>query len=492
MVAALDDSADEKAPTTTEAGRPQTIATDDSAVSSFLKGNPPRMETASQVFTGTLPQPGIQFAQASVVLARPVTVAGQETATEAQKESVANAASDAAHSVLAKPGVADRPAATKSTPLQSSLPPLNDGSTAIAAMFYQPVQPAIMAKTPASSASQLPTVYTSNANAGAYLAIRPAESLVSDADGSSASHIVIANHPSETTVEPPAPIADGQASNQPAASSKAISAMVPVGPSMSAAVDNGVVGSLSSVSDAEAVRPQFAVARTGNGSGSVRVNRPVDSQLNLTAVQGIPSELNAATAGSAVVRDTDSVMHSNPGPGVSVQTASSTSTAETFSALDGASNSMQPTWIHAGAHQAEAGFEDPALGWVSVRAGVNAGGISAVVVPGSADAIEALGAHMAGLHDYLAEQHSPVGTLTLGTAENSGTDTGLNQGTQHQGTQHQGQQQSAQDNPANAQALSSIQPASTATASARATLMSRDESPAIQFGAGGRRISVMA
>jgi hypothetical protein len=498
-------------------GRPQTIAAEDSVVSSFLKGNLPRVETASQVLTESLPQPGIQLAQASAVLAHPVTVAGQEAAPGAATDSNSGTASVAAHSWHAKPSVVDRPAAAMSTPMQAGLPPLNDGSTAIAAQFFQPVQPAMMAKTPASNATQLSTVYPPNENAAAHPVILPSnqgsrvsvpngaipgqktepsmqngagdllETPASAADRSPASHLVIASHSPETTVDSLALTNAGQASSQPAASSKCVSGVAPVNPSTSSAVDNAAVTSLSSVSNAETVKPQIAAARTGSGSGSVRVNRSVDSPLNPATVDGMHGQLNGAAPESAVVRDTASVLPSNPGPGASVQIASSTSTSDTFSALDGASGSMRPTWIHAGAHQAEAGFEDPALGWVSVRAGVNAGGISAVVVPASADATEALGAHMAGLHDYLAEQHSPVETLTLGTAVNSGTDAGLNQG-----MQNQGQQQSAQDNTANAPAMSSIQPAAHAAAPAQATHMSGDESPAIQLGSGGKHISVMA
>ncbi len=517
MVAALDDSADETAPATTEGDMSQAIAAEDSAVSSFLKGNLPRLETASEALTEALPQPGIQLAQASAVLAHSVTVAGQEAAPEAQEESAAGATSVAAHSEHAKPGVVDRSATAKSTPKQAGSTQLYDVATAIAAQFFQQVQPAMIAKTAVANASQLPNVYSSNANAGAHQGIASAnpgsrtsisngaipgqktepstqngaddllETPASDADGGLASQLAIANHSAETTVEPPALANTGPASSQPAASSKGISGVVPIEPLTSSAVDNGVVSTLSSVADAETVRPQIAAARTGNGSGSVRVSHADDSQQSLTAVQGIHSQLNGATAGSVAVRDTASILPSNPGPGGSVPLASSMSTADTFSALDGASSSMQPTWIHAGAHQAEAGFEDPALGWVSVRAGVNAGGISATVVAGSADATEALGAHMAGLHDYLAEQHSPVETLTLGTVENSGTDAGLNQN-----MRDQGQQQSAQDNPANAQALSSIQPTAHAAAPAQSMHMSGDESPAIQLGSGGRHISVMA
>jgi hypothetical protein len=145
------------------------------------------------------------------------------------------------------------------------------------------------------------------------------------------------------------------------------------------------------------------------------------------------------------------------------------------------------TWTHAAPRQAEAGFEDPSLGWVSVRAGLNAGSISAVVVPGSADATQALGAHMAGLHDYLADQHSPVESLALATAQNSGADAGWGQG-----MQHQSQQQSGQDSPANAQILNAAAEDSTAAPSFERMRLSGDESPAVLQAEGGRYISVMA
>jgi hypothetical protein len=68
---------------------------------------------------------------------------------------------------------------------------------------------------------------------------------------------------------------------------------------------------------------------------------------------------------------------------------------------------------------------------------VGAGGVHASLLPGSADAAQALGGHLAGLNSYLAEQHTPVETLTLAAPEgrwagpgggDPGTGQGLNQG----------------------------------------------------------------
>ena len=88
---------------------------------------------------------------------------------------------------------------------------------------------------------------------------------------------------------------------------------------------------------------------------------------------------------------------------------------DTFSAMDGEASST--TWIHTGAHRAEAGFQDPALGWVGVRADMGTDGIHASLVPGSANAAEVLGGQLAGLNAHLAAQHTPVETVTLSAPE---------------------------------------------------------------------------
>jgi hypothetical protein len=90
---------------------------------------------------------------------------------------------------------------------------------------------------------------------------------------------------------------------------------------------------------------------------------------------------------------------------------------DTFAALDAAAAPVAPTWTHAGTHRAEAGFQDPAIGWVGVRADLSGAGIHATLVPGSTNAAEALGGHLAGLNSYLTEHHSPVANVTLAHPE---------------------------------------------------------------------------
>jgi len=117
------------------------------------------------------------------------------------------------------------------------------------------------------------------------------------------------------------------------------------------------------------------------------------------------------------------------------------SSYETFAALDSTGNKGAPTWTHVSAHQAEAGFHDPSLGWVAVRALADAKGIHAALVPGSADAAQSLGTHLAGLHAYLTEQHTSVATLTLAAQGSQWAGQGMGQGSGQNTRQGEPQQE---------------------------------------------------
>ena len=101
---------------------------------------------------------------------------------------------------------------------------------------------------------------------------------------------------------------------------------------------------------------------------------------------------------------------------------------EILVSLDGASRETAPTWIHAGARAAEAGYQDPALGWVGVRAQLDINGVHASLVPNSADAAQALGGHLAGLNAYLTEHHTLVETLSMSAPESRSNGQGFEQG----------------------------------------------------------------
>ena len=114
---------------------------------------------------------------------------------------------------------------------------------------------------------------------------------------------------------------------------------------------------------------------------------------------------------------------------------------DTFAGLDAGSSASRLAWIHAGAQHAEAGFNDPALGWVGVRADLAGGVVHAALVPGSADAAQALSGHIAGLNAHLAEHRIPVEALSMATAAGRDLSGGPNQGSANhpgQGSSQQG------------------------------------------------------
>jgi hypothetical protein len=86
---------------------------------------------------------------------------------------------------------------------------------------------------------------------------------------------------------------------------------------------------------------------------------------------------------------------------------------ETFTRLDSEGGSRSIHWVQAGAHRAEAGYLDPALGWVAVRAESSGGGLHAAVLPGSPEAAQVLSTHLGGLNAFLAQQHGPHATATM-------------------------------------------------------------------------------
>jgi hypothetical protein len=206
-----------------------------------------------------------------------------------------------------------------------------------------------------------------------------------------------------------------------------------------------------------------------------------------------------------------------PGPNFgSVSTSSSTAAAaspgETFAALDGDAPGANINWTHAGAQRAEAGFEDPALGWVGVRADLGGGSVHASIVPGSAEAAQMLGSHLAGLNDYLAERHPAIGPVTVaghessgsftnaqsGSGTESGTQSGAQSFTQQGSTNHSDSNHSNTGSSPNGGELSRSNPISRAGEGTDQALASTSAFPAANLAAetlgrsSGSNISVMA
>jgi hypothetical protein len=191
--------------------------------------------------------------------------------------------------------------------------------------------------------------------------------------------------------------------------------------------------SYAGVGKATASGPSRSMHGTGNLNPIQSKNRSSAAQTSISTVDTSALAREVANAGGTV----------KPAGAPAGDLATATTGSESrdaFAALDAASAEGKATWIHSGTQQAEAGFQDPALGWVGVRANTSGGGVHAELVPGSDNAAQTLGSHLAGLNTYLAEHHTPVETLTMAAPESgrSGLDSGQSAGQSMQ--QNAGQQ----------------------------------------------------
>jgi len=126
----------------------------------------------------------------------------------------------------------------------------------------------------------------------------------------------------------------------------------------------------------------------------------------------------------------------SPGSGLAASVASvkaqPDSAREPLAVMDAGTDSPSAKWISAGGHRAEAGFQDSSLGWVSVRAQLDAGGIHAAVVPSSEIGAQVLGSHLAGLNSDMANRHEHLNPITLSAPDagsnSQNTGRGMSQG----------------------------------------------------------------
>jgi hypothetical protein len=238
--------------------------------------------------------------------------------------------------------------------------------------------------------------------------------------------------------------------------------------------------------NAKATSANLEQSATGNGEKSGKENTAGMSQLSAvaeahphvgTSVQSPSSEAGSATANiSPAVQEV--ISSSRAETGSSSAKLSETTVNESFAALD----ADTPTWTHTSTRRAEAGFNDPTLGWIGVQAETSGGGVHAVLVPSSTDAAQTLSSHMDGLNAYLAEHHASVGTLTIADPASGGTGYSMNQGAGQNPNQNAGE-----DGPAGSNHDLSI-PVSKETATAIET----QEATHSAIAGRGAHISVMA
>ena len=158
--------------------------------------------------------------------------------------------------------------------------------------------------------------------------------------------------------------------------------------------------------------------RVGASTGFASEQR----SLGLAAPEGISSvQLRDLAAGNGSGQPLATGVGITHGP---VHDTNGRVVEDPFAVIDTDRSSGATTWIHAGLRHAEAGFLDPALGWVGVRADASGSGIHAAVVPGSPEAAQALGGHISGLSAYIAEHHGHSATVTLASPPGRSDGTG--------------------------------------------------------------------
>jgi hypothetical protein len=168
-----------------------------------------------------------------------------------------------------------------------------------------------------------------------------------------------------------------------------------------------------------AIRPKSAAftrvsaaapARTTQNStrGSAALRGGVSTGAALPALLTEPALLRQEAAALQSIASSSQALSDN----AESETAGF-SVHDTFAALDSGAMKEMATWTSGATQHAEAGFQDPELGWVSVRASASGGAVHATVVPGSEAASQALSGHMEGLNEYMAAHHSQVESVTM-------------------------------------------------------------------------------
>ena len=140
-------------------------------------------------------------------------------------------------------------------------------------------------------------------------------------------------------------------------------------------------------------------------------------------------------------------------------------------------------------HRAEAAFQDPSLGWVSVRAQADPqGGVHATIVTGSSSAAQVLDAHLASLNEHIATLHPHLHSLTLAAADTSWN----GQGFDHNAQQQKGSsEQHGHDSQQPAQQIDDPPHSLPAVASAD-TALSGIPSVLADYGSNGGHVSLIA
>jgi len=246
------------------------------------------------------------------------------------------------------------------------------------------------------------------------------------------------------------------------------------------AADNGDSITKTNAEAAAQSAHEKGVATSGNSVAHVEATKGVVAVADSSVVMHVAASDRVAARGPVEVAESYNQ--------AAASTAQSTRVGETFAALDASGGVGSPSWIHTGHQSAEAGFQDPALGWVGVRAELSGGNVHAALIPGSAEAAQALSTHLPGLSAHLSEERVPVSMVTMASPKESGFSLDTGQGQQQNTQQNEGQ--SGADAPNSGERDSQTSNLNGLVGSSASNKV--DTGPAIWVGTQGAHISVMA
>lgn len=305
-------------------------------------------------------------------------------------------------------------------------------------------QPALRITVPSSTAVQGPAGVSNPAALPATVAMPSAQILTSGLAGASFASDAMntfASHASIGSGERPGPASSGDAGT---GKPVALSGVQPVSsPAVKASSDSTAQSQSQSHTETGSGHPGASEPPAHSGSESRAASQNVAVPAQVHAVSTPSAHAAQDAAGMRGVMNPAGPAPGNPLPASSAALTPRAESRETFATLDGAPDSAPATWVHAGSSRAEAGFQDPNLGWVSVRADQAEGGIHATLVPGSAEAASALGSHLDGLNAYLADRHSTVQSVTVGVPDGRQSSGGAESGGQQGRGQDSGQDSGA-------------------------------------------------
>lgn len=369
--------------------------------------------------------------------AKPASSSADKSSAQTVKDSTPSAPVSA--DPLAAALVAAQAAAPVAQPhAQGGFTPIpHDGTGAGSALA--PLAPAASAPPAATAMPHIASSQTHAATAAQSSAAEPAQAALPTAVQQCDASSTVDPQPSESL--PPAALSQSQVPAEPLArteayapaSSETQQTLSSYSSRATLAETEPASSSVSRVHKASGNRlraPQTDIAVMESSIASVNAAEPSASRV--LAVNHAPAGAQAQVPAPAALHPSAESAQPDAAFAMSTPAAESSSrnthaltphaaTPSAFEAIDRSSAAAAPhaTWTTATPTRAEAGYQDPDLGWINVRARLDAAGVHATVVPSTEAAVPVVSDHMAGLGNYLAEQHTPVETLTLASPDMS-------------------------------------------------------------------------